>query len=117
MRLAIYNLGILLLAAYGDFVHWLELHLLKCPFKSTFLIDCPGCGLQRSFVALLKGNISQSFYLYPATIPMLGLLLFTLLHLKFNFKNGSTVIKILYIFIASIIIINYIVKIKTKTLL
>jgi hypothetical protein len=117
MRIIIYNLGILLLTTYGEFVHWLETHLLKCPFKSTFLIDCPGCGLQRSFVALLKGNISNSFYLYPATLPILGLLLFTMLHLKFNFKNGSIVIKILYIFIASIIIINYIVKIKTKTLL
>lgn len=101
----------LILTEVGGIIHWLEKHLLTCPFKSLTGLDCPGCGFQRSFIALLKGNLVQSFKFYPATMPFIALLVYMLLHLKFDFKNGAFVLKVMYIFVSSIIIINYIYKV------
>lgn len=98
------------------FVHWLEHHLLACPFKKMTGLDCPGCGLQRSIVALLKGDIIASLKFYPPTLAIIGLLIFMLLHLKFDFKNGALVIKAMYIFITAVIIINYIYKVYHQQL-
>ncbi len=108
---------VLLLGFYDQLMDWLAAHLLRCPFKQMFLIDCPGCGLQRSFVALLRGDVSQSWRLYPAMLPILFLVIFTGLHLRFQFRQGAFIIKLFYIFISLVIFINYIVKIKTHQLL
>ena len=108
----IFGLGLLLVATEtGGVLHWLERHLLACPFKQTFGIDCPGCGLQRSVLALLRGDIGASFQFYPPTLPIIFLIAFTLAHLKFDFRNGAFLIKILYIGIALAIVGNYIYKI------
>jgi hypothetical protein len=98
-------------------IEWLKAHLLTCPSKHFFHLDCPGCGMQRSMVALLEGDLSQSFQLYPATIPMLFTLLFTGLHLKFNFSHGASIIKWSYISTTSIIVIFYFYKIFTHKLI
>lgn len=91
-------------------------HLLACPVKQYFGMDCPGCGFQRSILALFEGDLIRAFKLYPATIPLIILLLFTIVHLKIDFKHGAFFIKILYIGISLIIIINYIYKIFTHQL-
>jgi Protein of unknown function (DUF2752) len=97
-------------------ITWLEKHLLSCPFKKYFHIDCPGCGLQRSFLALLKGNFIESFKLYPATVPFIFLLVITIIHLKADLKFGATLIKILFVSITAIILIGYIYKIYNHKL-
>lgn len=95
---------------------WLKTHLLACPIKQTTGMDCPGCGFQRSVVALFEGDILISLKLYPATIPIIALFVFTFVHLKFDLKQGAFFIKILYIGISLIILINYIYKIFTHQL-
>ena len=95
----------------SDFFDWLNHHLLSCPFKAHFGFDCPGCGLQRSVLALLKGNILESFKFYPATVPLIILIIFTVVHLKVDFKFGAQLIKLVFVGIAVIILINYIYKI------
>lgn len=90
---------------------WLNDHLLTCPIKHTFGMDCPGCGMQRALLALLHGDMGRSFQLHPALIPLLVLILFTLIHLKFDFKSGALVTKILFIVVVVFILINYIYKI------
>jgi hypothetical protein len=82
-----------------------------------FGIDCPGCGMQRAFLALLSGDIYQSLKLHPAALPLLALVIFTLIHLKVDFKFGAYVIKMLFIGIAIIIVIKYIYKIYNHQLL
>jgi hypothetical protein len=100
-----------------EFIEWFKNHMITCPSKHFFHFDCPGCGLQRSLIALLEGDLVKSFQLYPATIPILFCLIFTALHLKFDFKNGAAVIKVAYIFAMSVIVIFYIYKIFTHQLI
>ncbi len=115
------TLPMLLLPSYAaeqkGFLHWLKTHLLACPLKKHFYIDCPGCGLQRSVIALFEGDVVSSFKLYPPTIPILLLITFTLIHLKVDFKFGAQFIKIAFIIIALFIVINYIYKIYNHQLL
>ena len=101
----------------SDFFNWLNHHLLSCPFKAHFGVDCPGCGLQRSVLALLKGNFLDSFRFYPATLPLIILVLFTIVHLKVDFKFGAQLIKLMFVSIAVIILINYIYKIYNHQLI
>jgi hypothetical protein len=91
--------------------NWIEKHLLACPFKKYLHIECPGCGLQRSVLALFRGNLVDSWQLYPATIPIIALLTFLALHLRYKFAFGATVIKYLYFSIAFIVLVFYIYKI------
>jgi hypothetical protein len=97
-------------------IEWFRNHLLTCPSKYFFYLDCPGCGLQRSFIALLEGDIIKSLQLYPATVPMLFSLIFTAVHLKFDFKHGAPVIKGAFIFTAIVIVIFYVYKLLTNQL-
>lgn len=87
--------------------------MLACPSKKFLHIDCPGCGMQRSILAILKGEIGESFYLYPATIPLCLTVILLLLHLKYNFKHGALLLKTLFIFSAVIIISSYTYKLVT----
>ncbi len=98
-------------------IQWLQNHLLSCPMKKIFGIDCPGCGLQRSIIELMKGNLLKSLQLYPATIPLLCLVLFSIVHLKTDLKLGAQIIKITVGGIAVIILINYIYKVLTHQLI
>ena len=91
-------------------IHWLEHHLLPCPYKSLLGLDCPGCGMQRAFVALLKGNVGESLFLYPALLPVLLTLLLTLVHLSFKLKEGARYIKYSYLFSIILILVSYIIK-------
>lgn len=100
-----------------SFFDWLGTHLFSCPFKANFGIDCPGCGLQRSVLALFRGDLIASFKFYPATIPLIFVAVFTLLHLKYDFKFGARLIKIVFAGVAVIILINYIYKIYNYQLL
>ena len=99
------------------FIEWIKHHLLTCPSKHFFHIDCPGCGLQRSIVALLEGDLATSLQVYPATIPILFCLAFTALHLKFKFKYGAEIIKGAFILSTLIIIFFYVYKIFTHKLI
>ncbi|MDQ8005249.1 MAG: DUF2752 domain-containing protein [Pedobacter sp.] len=116
MKSALVLFTLIVLTESKGLVHWLETHLLSCPFKQLTGLDCPGCGFQRSVIALLRGDVVNSFKLYPATIPFVGLIVFLLLHLKFDFKNGAFVIKLMYILITTIVIINYIYKVYHQQL-
>jgi hypothetical protein len=105
--------SILLTGFYTAAVRWLEANMFTCPSKKFLHIDCPGCGLQRSYISLMKGDFTGSFQLYPAAIPILLLFCYLLLHLRFRFHNGARVITILYIFCATIILVHYIYRIVT----
>jgi hypothetical protein len=83
---------------------------MTCPWKKHFGIECLGCGMQRSFIELLRGNIFESIKLYPALIPMMFLFSFLVFHLIFKFKHGASILKISFIFTIVIIVTNYLYK-------
>lgn len=43
-------------------------HLMSCSYKSTLGIECFGCGTQRAFLALTRGDILGSFMFNPGVI-------------------------------------------------
>jgi len=94
-------------------IDWLEQHTGTCSWKQYFGVECPGCGMQRAFIELLKGHLIDSIRIYPALIPMIILFLFTALHLIFNFRKGALIIKILFIFTTLIMFIHFMLKIFT----
>ena len=61
-------------------------------------------------VALMEGNLAASWQLYPATVPILLLIGFTLLHLKYRFAMGAAIIKYSYLVIAIVIAVFYVYK-------
>ncbi len=98
---------------WNNFINWLESHMGECFYHKHFGIECPGCGMQRAFIALLKGNFLESIKLFPALIPIMFMLTYLILHLIFKFKKGAKVLKISFIFTVLIIIINYTFKVIT----
>jgi hypothetical protein len=93
-----------------NIIGWLEQHQLPCLFKQITHFDCPGCGMQRSVMLLLNGEVLSSFKMYPALAPIILLFGFLLLHLIFRFKKGTAILKYSYIFCAGIVLLSYIYK-------
>jgi len=98
------------ISIFQGIIDWLERSQQPCFYKKHFGMDCPGCGMQRAIVELLKGNVWESILLYPALLPTILLFIFLILHLIFKFKKGALILKISFIFTVSIIIINFIIK-------
>jgi len=91
-------------------ISWLENHMIPCLSKKFLGIDCPGCGMQRSLVELLKGNFTDSFLLYPPLIPVMLMVGFLGVHLVFRFNNGGRYLQYLFIFNAAFIFLNYMAR-------
>ena len=94
-------------------IKWIESHQQACFYKQNFGVECPGCGMQRSLIELLKGNFYESLVFYPALIPTVFLVLFLILHLVFKFRNGANILKIMFIVNTSIVVLSYIYKLLT----
>ena len=95
---------------YFNLIKWLESHMGTCFYKRILGIDCPGCGMQRALINLLKGNIWESLKDYPALTPIIIMFIYLALHIIFKFKNGALILKISFIFTTPIIITNFIYK-------
>jgi hypothetical protein len=93
------------------FISWLQKHLLTCPFKYLTGIDCPGCGFQRSVIALILGDLHKSFTLYPPTIPLLLFFAYGLADSFFKLDNSTGQIKkTCFIITGSIVLVSYVIK-------
>ena len=91
-------------------ISWVEDHELPCLIKNTFHVECPGCGLQRSFIALLRGNILQSLQHYPALLPLILFIMFIIINNKFRIINSGKFVKFALPSIFTIILLSYINK-------
>jgi hypothetical protein len=100
-----------------QWLDWLERHMFACPFKQWTHLDCPGCGFQRSFIALLKGDFTTSWHFYPPGIFLLFTFIVLAIHLKFDLKHGAVILKILYIVSAIVTGFNYVYKVISHQLL
>lgn len=93
-----------------NIVSWLEAHEIPCLIKKTFHIDCPGCGLQRSFIAMLQGNVLQSLHFYPALLPLLILIYIMLINNKWQLLFFEKCIKFGIPSVFAIIVLSYVYK-------
>lgn len=91
-------------------IQWLEEHMFPCPVYHHTGIPCPGCGMQRAVIELLKGNALDSITYYPALIPLIIMFIYLGLHLFFGFKNGAKILKIFFILNTIIISLNYVLR-------
>lgn len=89
---------------------WIEDNAPGCFFKSTFGIDCPGCGMTRAFFALMKGEIGESLYYNPGLIPFLITLIALFIQLKVKHPKGGYLVMWLFIITSIVAIINFSVK-------
>jgi hypothetical protein len=94
-------------------IHWLETHQMPCYYKKFMGVECLGCGMQTALIQLLKGNLMESLKTYPALIPVLILLLFTVLHVVFRFEKGAAFLKYWFILTLVVMITSYLIKLFT----
>lgn len=102
---------LLMVSFYTQILQFMEKHLLACPSRKYLHVECPGCGFQRSFIALLRGDFAASFAYYPATVPVLVLMVFLWLHIRNRYTNGALMLRGIYLFCAAVITAHYIYKI------
>lgn len=91
-------------------LEWLEAHQLSCWIKSLTGIECPGCGMQRALILLLKGELWASITTYPALLPLMLFLILALLKVTGVKKITSGWIKTSGFVCLGIILISYLLK-------
>jgi len=89
---------------------WLQSLLLPCPFKYAAGFDCPGCGFQRSLLALFQGHWLESYHLYPPTVPLLIVLVYASLRGVFDFDKRGVVMKVVAVACGWFVIGVYLLK-------
>lgn len=87
--------------------------MLRCSWKESFGIDCFFCGFQRGFYLICQGDILGSLAVFPALLPFLFVLIFTILHLFIQFKHGAKIIVAGFSVTVAIMLIHFIVKLIT----
>lgn len=91
-------------------LEWLEAHQLSCWVKKLTGVDCPGCGMQRSFWLLLQGEWRASFETWPALLPLLFFLSLAFLKISGLKKIQPGLLKITGFVCLAIILISYLLK-------
>lgn len=91
-------------------VNWLEQHLFTCFFKSHFGMECPGCGMQRALIALLKGDLTDSLMYHAALIPFILTIGALIIQLIIKHPLGGKAVMWLFILTSSITFIQFILR-------
>lgn len=85
--------------------------MLPCPVKAWLGVDCPGCGFQRAFLALLRGDLAECWHDYPPLIPFLLTMVVLVVALKTKLRYRMAVlagsVATTCVFIAT----NYVLKV------
>jgi hypothetical protein len=88
--------------------------MLPCINKKIFGVDCFGCGAQRAFLLIIKGEFKDAFIVFPAIYTTILFIFFVILLLfdknkeYFNGKlNYHKIVVFLAILNAVIMIISY----------
>ncbi|MDD3003839.1 DUF2752 domain-containing protein [Flavobacterium sp.] len=90
----------------------LEDFMIPCMSKKLFGLDCPGCGMQRSFAMLLRGEFADAFYMFPAIYTTIPLFIFIGLHFIDKNRNYTKLIIPFAVINALIMIIAYFYKLN-----
>ncbi|MFC0604843.1 DUF2752 domain-containing protein [Winogradskyella pulchriflava] len=88
--------------------------MLPCLNKKLFGFECMGCGLQRSVILLLKGQLVDAFFMYPAIYTLIALFGFLIINSFKKIKYSNKIIVILALANVFIIISNFLIKLYLK---
>jgi hypothetical protein len=91
-------------------IDWLEHHLFPCFFKSHFGMECPGCGMQRSLIALLKGDIAASLHYHIGLIPFIITILLLIIQLVIKHEKGGKWVMWAFIITTAITLVQFIAR-------
>jgi hypothetical protein len=94
-------------------IEWLEAHMLACSMKATFGIECPGCGMQRAFIALLRGDFMDSLHYNAALVPFLLTISALFGQLWAKHPKGGYVVMWLFILTSTITTVQFLYKVST----
>lgn len=85
--------------------------MIPCLSKSLFGIECMGCGSQRAFVMVLKGDFADAFFMFPAIYTTILFFIAAALNFADRARNYHKIIISLAIANAVIMIVSFIFKI------
>lgn len=88
-------------------------HLLKCSFKEHLGVECLGCGTQRSFLALMKGDVVQSFIYNPGVLLILLTFIVSFVAYKYFPKISAKIIITSFSITVVAMTLSYILKITS----
>ncbi|NGY38047.1 DUF2752 domain-containing protein [Flavobacterium sp. XN-5] len=88
----------------------LEKYMIPCLSKTLFGMECLGCGFQRSFLLLLKGDFTASFQMYPALLTSLLFLGFLGFHFIYKGMISQKLIVIVAVINVLFMIAGYFYK-------
>jgi uncharacterized BrkB/YihY/UPF0761 family membrane protein len=91
--------------------NWLDGRMLACPSKAIAGIACPGCGIQRGFVDLLRGDLAGSWEHYPPLLPFLLTMLLLLFFLVSRYRFRLQLLMGSFFTTVAFIIVNYLYQI------
>ena len=88
----------------------IENNMQPCSVKALTGLECTGCGIQRSIVLLLKGELWSSIKMYPALVPLILTVILIIVDF-FTFDEFiSKLLLYFYIFTGVLIFGNFITK-------
>ena len=93
-----------------DVASWIESHFLTCTFKELSGYDCLGCGLQRSLVCLLRGDLYGSVRYYPPLFFLISYFIILLIFVSSKSIVSSFFLRQSTYTLLVIVILSYIFK-------
>ena len=91
-------------------VDWIEKHQFSCVIKSNLGFECPGCGTQRAFIALLRGDVLESLSIHPGVLLFLITFFVVIVQIFAQFKRGGWVVLFLFVLSITATMVNYVLK-------
>ena len=84
--------------------------MFTCFFKAHFGLECPGCGLQRAFISLLRGNLSESLHYHAALIPFLFTILLLIGQIILKRDNGGKYVMWSFILTCTVTMVQFVIR-------
>jgi hypothetical protein len=91
----------------------MEEYMVPCLSKSLFGMECLGCGTQRAFLFVMRGEFILAFKMFPAIYTTILLFAFIGLHFLDKSRSYHKLIIGFAIVNAAIMIISYIYKMSS----
>lgn len=97
---------------FEQLANWIEKNQTACHYYSTTGMKCPGCGLQTAIIELLRGNFTDSFLAYPALLPIIFTIIWSIVFFAiFKTKKGLKFLIVLIIIDVLLIFGNWFLQI------